>query len=818
MFRLLLALAALPFSVLRAAEWAPRQDLCAFRTAADLALWALRRSTPPSTYELGRDATGEPAACLRYPAYTGEGEKWPAITIPVAKLPTADWSDYRYLRVFLTTPLAEKLPLRVFLKNAGGTIGKFDPRLPEGQTAGWVEVDLDKVMPDRQAMAELHFFMSTPPLDCPFTLRDLVLAGENGGTVAAQAAEGLAERAAKLAELGDPATASLAQIQALQAELAERTTAFRAAPGDATGRPLLAVAKRARALLAAPEQGALLARGPYLKIAGRVAEGASFGYGVASSMTKVLWQGIPFVGHLFGQAEIELAGDEEESVQIAALALRDVQGLRAELAWETADCPLTHELGWMGHVKTAGPPYAVDYQGWWPDPILAFLESVDVPAERTEALWVTVRAPRGTAAGLYAGSIRLSCADGTAYSVPLTVRVRPFDLPEKRHLPLALSWGEMTRQVYGLPADKKAAYDEAVAKGTPLDEIADPEVRRVVAIRSRTAEFLLRKRAEPDMIYRGSPPNLDEVERWIRLGMTRFNVLHLNANLERNRSILEKVMPEIERRGLLKHAYVYGYDEAKPELFPKIREVFGDVKARWPNLQIMTTAYDHSFGLDTGLKDVVDIWVPLTPKYMANYERLAAARAAGMEIWWYTCCGPRHPYCNWFIEYPAIEARLLMGEQAFFSGTQGYLYYQLSRWVHRSYDKPITKPITEGPLTEWDPRSFNDYNGDGSVFCAGPDGPLSTIRLENIRDGLEDYEYLWMLRRALSLVEAGKAARPAETWAAATRQALRPPQPLADFMTKYDREPQSLLDRRDRVARLLAAWARANGLRTPPEE
>ena len=803
---------------LQAADWAPQKTLCGFGAEADLAPWTLRRSTPASSFAIGKDSTGEPAAVLHYPAYTGTGEKWPAITTTCAKLGVTDWSNYRHLRVFLTSPLAEKLPLRVYLQNRKGSIGKFNLVLPVGQTSGWMAVDLDAVMPDRQQMAQLHFFMSTPPLDCPFTLRDVTLVGEDGEPLAARVQESLVTRESRLARMGEPARAAKGVLAAVQSELATRLAAFRANPGDATGHPLLAAATKARLWLSSPEQQELLAKAPYLTVAGRVAAKASFGYGIASAMTKVLWQDVPFTGDFFGRAELALAGDEEESLQIAVIALREVKGLRAELSWEAADCPLTTEVGWMGHVKTGKASYGVDYQGWWPDPILTFLEEVDVPAERTEALWVTVRAPRGTAAGEHKGTVALTCDDGTSYNVPLTVRVHPFDLPLKRHLPLALSWGDMTRQAYALPAGKSKAYVEAVAKGTPLAEIADPEVRRVVGIRNRTAEFLLRKRAEPDMIYRGTPPNLDEVERWIKLGMTRFNVAHLSADKERNRRILEAIMPEIERRGLMKYAYVYGYDEAKPSLFPKIKEVFGDVKKRWPDLQIMTTCYDHSFGLDTGLKDVVDIWVPLTPRYMANLDRATQARAAGMEVWWYTCCGPRHPYANWFIEYPAVEARLLMGEQAFFSGTQGYLYYQLSRWVHRSYKDPITKPIVKGPLTDWDPRSFNDYNGDGSVFCAGPDGPLSTIRLENIRDGLEDYEYLWMLRRALALVEARKAARPAETWAAAAKQALRPPQKLADFMTKFDRDPKLLLDRRDRVARLLAVWMKANGLRVPPEE
>lgn len=808
----LLALASLPVF-----GWTPEVTLCPFRSQEDLAAWTLRRSTPPSRFELGRDAVGEPAAVLHFPAYTGEGEKWPAITIPAARLPEADWSSYRYLRFFLTTPLSDKLPLRIFLRNQAGVEGKVDPRLPVGETAGWILVDLDQALRDRQEMRDLHFFMSTPPLDCPFTLRDLTLVGDDCEILATRLLAELAQTAATLADMGEPAAATLAQARSHEAELNARLAALRANPGDATGHPLLAAMSAVRDWLAAPERKTLLARAPYLKVAARLGDNASFGYGIASSMTKVLWQDVPFDGELFGQADIALAGDEEESVQIAAITLRDVTGLRAALAWADPACPLAAELGWMGHVKTEKPPYAVSYQGWWPDPILDFLETVDVPAERTQALWITVRAPRGAAAGTYRATVTLSCDDGTSHSVPLAVRVQPFDLPLKRHLPLALSWGEMLHQVYGLPGGKRAAYQQAIADGTSLDEIADPEVRRLLDIRRRTAEFLLRKRAEPDMIYRGTPPNLDEVEHWIALGMTRFNVLHVTKDKARNQRLLEAVMPEIERRGLLPYAYVYGYDEVKPELFPEMREVFADIKARWPGLPIMTTAYDHSFGLDTGLKDVVDIWVPLTPKYMENFDRIPLARAEGMQIWWYTCVGPRHPYANWFIEYPAIEARLLMGEQAFFAGTDGYLYYQLSRWVHREYSEPITKPIDSGPLTDWDPRSYKDNHGDGSVFCPGPDGPLSTIRLENIRDGLEDYEYLWMLRRARELVAAGKAASPSPGWDTAVAQALQPPQPIAQFMNQFDREPKLLLARRETVARLISDWTQANQLRTPPE-
>ena len=47
--------------------------------------------------------------------------------------------------------------------------------------------------------------------------------------------------------------------------------------------------------------------------------------------------------------------------------------------------------------------------------------------------------------------------------------------------------------------------------------------------------------------------------------------------------------------------------------------------------------------------------------------------------------------------------------------------------------------------TNWDPASYKTNNGAGDLFYAGEDGPITTIRLENVRDGIEDFELLHSL-------------------------------------------------------------------------
>jgi len=151
------------------------------------------------------------------------------------------------------------------------------------------------------------------------------------------------------------------------------------------------------------------------------------------------------------------------------------------------------------------------------------------------------------------------------------------------------------------------------------------------------------------------------------------------------------------------------------------------------------------------------------------------------------------------IEYPAIEGRLLMGAMTAKQRPDGFLYYQISIW-----NSP--QPITSGPFTDWDPRSWTTYHGDGSWTCVGPAGaPLPTIRLENFRDGLEDYAYAVILEEMIRQRELRSATLTAteQQWLAEAKQALAAPESLVKSMTEYSRDPSSLYGWRNRLGDLI---------------
>ena len=222
------------------------------------------------------------------------------------------------------------------------------------------------------------------------------------------------------------------------------------------------------------------------------------------------------------------------------------------------------------------------------------------------------------------------------------------------------------------------------------------------------------------------------------------------------------------------------------------------LKKEFPGVPISTTAYDHEFGVNTPL-DVMDWFTPKTSKF--DSEKVAASRKAGHQVWWYICCRPHAPYANMFIECPAIAGRLLMGAQSVRKKPDGFLYWQISIW-----NSP--RCITSGPFTDWNARSMNQYYGDGSWTCVGPDGtPLPTIRLENFRDGLEDFAYARLLEQKLKS-RTGRFLSSAtsstdDDWIKRARELLAVPRDVMDTMRNYTGDPAVVYRWRDAMADLL---------------
>ncbi|MBD3293316.1 MAG: DUF4091 domain-containing protein, partial [Armatimonadia bacterium] len=273
----------------------------------------------------------------------------------------------------------------------------------------------------------------------------------------------------------------------------------------------------------------------------------------------------------------------------------------------------------------------------------------------------------------------------------------------------------------------------------------------------------------------------------------------------------------LREKGWLPLAYSYWFDEPTEEEYEFVAEGMSVLGESCPGLTRLLTEQPEE-----PLYDAVDLWVPVLSRF--DPEVCAERQAAGDQVWWYVCCGPRAPYPNNFIDHPAINHRIRfwMAEKY---DIEGSLYWSTT------YHGAIPEGLEEaqaGPRNPWvEPMSFNSRgghwgNGDGFLLypaCREPSDqpvikpPVVSLRFEMLRDGLEDREYLWTLHQQIARLEAlsdGANRSQRRAISRALRQAteaLQAPGRLAVSPTEYTKDPLELLAERRALAEAIEACA-----------
>ncbi|UCF36040.1 MAG: DUF4091 domain-containing protein [Acidobacteriota bacterium] len=124
----------------------------------------------------------------------------------------------------------------------------------------------------------------------------------------------------------------------------------------------------------------------------------------------------------------------------------------------------------------------------------------------------------------------------------------------------------------------------------------------------------------------------------------------------------------------------------------------------------------------------------------------------GAEISWYISCDQVYPQPNYFIDAPAMDP-VMVPWITYRYGMNGILYWAVNFWPQTP--DPWVDPVTY--ISGFLCSEGGVLSGEGSLLYPGSrvkrntgqadvEGPVSSIRLELLREGIEDYEYLWMLR------------------------------------------------------------------------
>jgi len=794
-----------------------------FEQDADVLAWN-RLTQNNAKLERTGDFVTSAESAMRFisPTWKEGMAEWPAFETKPA---LADWTPFDRLVVDITNPNDGCPHFTLFISDSKVPFRKgltYDFALPSrGFRRFEIPLSAFPKEVNRADIAILHFFTYRPETELTLILDNVTLLrpgeapAEPNGKFVTQLA-GLATEAVEKAEQAVAQQREAVQAMGGDAKLRERVeTEFAtlkkklqnlraelASPDLALSR-LNAIADNDLAAFPSMVDGvASVLR--FQKACGDVGlPSDAMLVGAATSMEKILPQGAPANIAATKEIELNLARNEKESVQIAVFpAAGDLKKVAVQASdLKTADGNIfKHEninCDVMGYVETKRrPPYGSPHIGFWPDPILSGLGPVDIAAGNLQTFWIRVRAPKDQAAGVYRGTLRVSAEGVAPVTLGFNVRVRRFTLPDHSPLPLAITF-----------APEENVIPETQQEQAEWRKSPDYPANAWRKHKTEWADFLADYYISYDSLYHSGMPDFEvlvHLHQQDRLG--KFNLGYYGHVGDKPEALekwkaatlprLREAYAKAKELGLLDHAYIYGCDEAPKELFPLVEQAAAALKAEFPNVPVMTTTYDQSYGLDSPIKSM-DAFCPLTPSF--DPAQAAKARAAGKRVWWYICCGPLHPHANMFVEYPAIEGRLLMGAMTAKQRPDGFLYYEISIWNSR-------KPITSGPFTDWNPRSWTTFHGDGSWTCVGKDGmPVPTIRLENFRDGLEDYAYVVLLESMVKRRQAQGDAVSAETkqWLAEAIEALKVPETLVKTMTSYSRDPAQVYAWRNRIGDLL---------------
>ncbi|MEA5571817.1 DUF4091 domain-containing protein [Calothrix sp. UHCC 0171] len=364
-------------------------------------------------------------------------------------------------------------------------------------------------------------------------------------------------------------------------------------------------------------------------------------------------------------------------------------------------------------------------KGWYADGLIPFGDNLtgkylttdnfaavpfSLEAGKNQPIWVDVYVPRDTVPGEYRGTFTVTSDRGTNRG-EINLQVWDFELPLKPSLSSAfLFWGEQTQQA---------------------------------------SQEILKHKLNPQFNSRPLPELERElIDRWglksVNLGFWSGAELG-NCRMSPPPSVAE-IKAEAARHQPDLFKYVYSADEIGncKNLYEPMKQWGRAIhQAGYANLVVMPPVpelYDDALGKG---RSAVDVWVVLPIDYEKSAQRIQQVLRKGDQVWSYNALVQDGYSPKWQIDFAPINFRIQPGFISQSLGLTGLLYWRMDLWTSNPWH---------------DVRTFFDkfdnnrpYPGDGMLVYPGEQvgvkGIVPSMRLKWLREGVEDYEYVEIMKR-----------------------------------------------------------------------
>lgn len=410
------------------------------------------------------------------------------------------------------------------------------------------------------------------------------------------------------------------------------------------------------------------------------------------------------------------------------------------------------------------PPTELDATapGWFPDPLDE--NAVPVSLNNAQSVFVTWYIPPGTSPGDYSGELTIK-AGSEIRRIPVLVHVWNLTLPARPTF-YVTNWLHKSQI--------EAQYK--VKQGSPefwriIESVAADMISHRQNVIFTPLNLIRSLRRDGKYSF-----DFGDYEKWVRIflkkGFVAIEGSHLfhpgnsysvyeqkNGSLVATRiekevlsttegkaflhALLKALHKENVKLGISDKYIQHVADEPKPADLPLYEEIAGIVRRSMPGVPIMDAIELPA----EKLKGMADIPVTLLGKPVGRIQ----PEFVKWGKWWYTAVVPRGRFPNRFIDYPLVKMRVIPWISAC-NNMSGYLHYAYNWWFTPSGKSPWIDTQQSGTYPP----------GDGFIVYPPSDrnrtSPVSSLRWEVFRDGLEDYEYIILLRKWVERASINTAA------------------------------------------------------------
>ena len=430
------------------------------------------------------------------------------------------------------------------------------------------------------------------------------------------------------------------------------------------------------------------------------------------------------------------------------------------------------------HVKTIYDSATGEEPGWFPDALLPvdalvkFKEN-KIKKGENQSFYVSIETPLMQKPGLYTGTFYLTL-DGTVKEFPVSLNVYDLRVNNETHSRSCFETGwqfecgelDSTETMY--KKYNQRLYDYRLNSHTTMfyhTTMTDDDIYEFTNISYNEMQNpRCTNVALPEQRISVPIPGVDYSfdETILKKYLNSFFIKSIRENynmFKKTTAFMGGIIDEPDDLGIEERAvYVcnrfktvlnetadslkdsYKNNPLQPEIIESMRNIPNIVTASWSEK----------------LDGVIETYCPKanfydTPEQRSHYDNQK-------EKWWYTCVKPRAPYPTYHTEDSLSSARLLAWMQANYDVT-GNLF-----WSTNVFARVDSNGQYQGidDYYNGDACRYPGVNGDGYLFYPGKqygiDGPVGSLRLEAIRDGLEEFEIFYNLKEKLNKLEIDKQA------------------------------------------------------------